>query len=142
MCRRPRLGRRGDESARWGGGGGRNAVLLPSSTECLLVFFFLIIIFDQLTLSILFSCREHYKLKSVIHRPEFARWNFILTKIKNFCGTNFFHSESVASYWGLIFAIFRRSCTRNTCETTRRNVTVCKTRCRETTFSCFSLTLR
>ena len=42
----------------------------------------------------------------------------------------------------LIFAIFRRSCSRNTSETTRRDVAVCKTRCRETTFSCFSLTLR
>ena len=42
----------------------------------------------------------------------------------------------------LIFAIFRRSWSRNTSETTRRDVAVCKTRCRETTFSCFSLTLR
>ena len=29
-------------------------------------------------------------------------------------GTNFFYSESVASCWGLIFAIFWRSCPRNT----------------------------
>ena len=41
---------------------------------------------------------------------------------------NLFHSESVASHWGLIFPIFRRSCPRNTRQTTRRDVTVCKTR--------------
>ena len=42
-------------------------------------------------------------------------------------GTNFFHNESVASSWELIFAI-------NICdffsEITRRDVTVCKTRYR------------
>ena len=43
---------------------------------------------------------------------------------------NFFNSENVAPCWGLIFAIFRRSCPRDTRETTRRDVTVCKTRCR------------
>ena len=32
-----------------------------------------------------------------------------------------FHSESVASYWGLLF--------ENTSETTRRAITVCKTCC-------------
>ena len=48
-----------------------------------------------------------------------------------------FHSENLPSYWGLIFAIFRRSCPRNTSETTRRDVTVCKTRCRLTTIACF-----
>ena len=57
-------------------------------------------------------------------------------------GTNFFHSESVASCWGLIFAIFRRSCPRNNSETTRRDLTVCKTSCRKTIFPCFSLTLQ
>ena len=45
-------------------------------------------------------------------------------------GTNFFHSENLASCWGLKFAIFRRSCLRNTSEATPRDVTVCKTRCR------------
>ena len=52
-------------------------------------------------------------------------------------GTNFFHSKNLPSCWGLIFAIFRRSCPRNTSETTRRDVTVCKTRCRLTTIACF-----
>ena len=52
-------------------------------------------------------------------------------------GTTFFHSKNLPSCWGLIFAIFRRSCPRNTSETTRRDVTVCKTRCRLTTIACF-----
>ena len=43
---------------------------------------------------------------------------------------NLFYSESVASHWRLIFAISRRPCPHNTRETTCRDVTVCKTRCR------------
>ena len=46
---------------------------------------------------------------------------------------SFDHSENLACCWGLIFVIFRRSCPRNTSETTRRDVTVCKTSCRYTT---------
>ena len=42
---------------------------------------------------------------------------------------SFFHRENLASCWGLIFVILRRSCLPNTSETTRRDVTVCKTRC-------------
>ena len=42
---------------------------------------------------------------------------------------SFFQSENLASCWGLIFVIFRGSCPRNTSETTRRDVIVCKTLC-------------
>ena len=45
-------------------------------------------------------------------------------------GTDFFHSENLASCWELIFATFRGSCPRNTSDTTHSDLTVCKTRCR------------
>ena len=45
LCRRPRLGRRGDEKAMWGGGGkGRSPTTHRPLSACW--FFFLIIIFD------------------------------------------------------------------------------------------------
>ena len=47
-----------------------------------------------------------------------------------FARTNFFQSENLIYCRGLIIAIFKRPCARNTSETKLRDITVCKTRCR------------
>ena len=47
-----------------------------------------------------------------------------------FTRTNFFQSENLIYCRGLIIAIFKRPCARNTSETKLRDITVCKTRCR------------
>ena len=71
----------GKMKVRGRGRGGRS--LLPSSTACLL-FFILFFNYHFWPVVYPFSCREQYRLKSLImlgiHRPEFARWNFILAK--------------------------------------------------------------
>ena len=50
----------------------------------MLAVLFLVFSYYFLPVEYPFSCREQYKLKSVImlgiHGPEFARWNFILAK--------------------------------------------------------------
>ena len=60
----------------------------------LAVFFFLVFSYYFLPVEYPFSCREQYKLKSVImlgiHGPEFAGWNFILAK--KMCEV-FFHNN-------------------------------------------------
>ena len=47
-----------------------------------------------------------------------------------FTRTNFFQSENLIYCRGLIIAIFKRLCARNTSDTKLRDITVCKTRCR------------
>ena len=87
MCRRPKLGKGENESAV--GKGGTVSLLI---LYCVLAVFIIIIIitiiiiiiiFDQLrSLSRVVNSVGETKLMLGIHRPEFARWNFILA---NFC---------------------------------------------------------
>ena len=92
LCRRPRLGRRENESAGRGGaggGGGGTQSLFPSSTTCLLflIYYFWPVVYP-------FSCREQYRLNSVmlgIHRPELAGWNSTWQK---FCTRSFIRQQS------------------------------------------------
>ena len=63
-----------------GGGGG----IGPSSHRLLRACYFLFFNYYFSPVVYPFSCREQYRLKSLlmlgIHRPEFALWNFILAK--------------------------------------------------------------
>ena len=82
MCRRPKLGKGENESAV--GKGGTVSLLI---VYCVLAVFIIIIIFDQLRfLSRVVNSVGETKLMLGIHRPEFARWNFILA---NFCTWSF-----------------------------------------------------
>ena len=70
-----------DESA----GEGEGGTVPPPIVHCVLaVFYFLFFNYYFSPVVYHFSCREQYGLKSLImlgiHRPEFARWNFILAK--------------------------------------------------------------
>ena len=85
MCRRPKLGKGENESAV--GKGGTVSLLIVYCVLAVFIIIIIIIIFDQLRfLSRVVNSVGETKLMLGIHRPEFARWNFILA---NFCTWSF-----------------------------------------------------
>ena len=66
------------------GRGGEESGIGPSSHRLLRACYFLFFNYYFSPVVYPFSCREQYRLKSLlmlgIHRPEFALWNFILAK--------------------------------------------------------------
>ena len=85
MCRRPKLGKGENESAV--GKGGTVSLLIVYCVLAVIIIIIIIIIFDQLRfLSRVVNSVGETKLMLGIHRPEFARWNFILA---NFCTWSF-----------------------------------------------------
>ena len=86
MCRRPKLGKGENESA-VGKGGTVSLLIVYCVLAVFIIIIIIIIIFDQLRfLSRVVNSVGETKLMLGIHRPEFARWNFILA---NFCTWSF-----------------------------------------------------